>query len=190
MSKRVLVLHGGIGDGAWTMDDLRKLRRPIDQDFMNDEKRKDHDLIVQVLWSDPTEGHDNANPGNAIQQIKRCFLHFVHVERNRFSRSNSFIICVGVHCNERGQGIAKFSNDITQSFCQRNDFTHIIRAHQYVANGYKIVHGGRVLTVFSARNYFDRVQNDSAIILISEDEEGNLRIKPKTLVRRLTEKPL
>ena len=81
-----------------------------------------------------------------------------------------------------------FSNDITQSFCHLNNLTHIIRAHQYVAKGYKILHGGRVLTVFSARNYFDRVQNDSAIILISEDEERNVRLKPKTLMRRLSER--
>jgi hypothetical protein len=82
-----------------------------------------------------------------------------------------------------------FSNDITQSFCQLNNLSHIIRGHQYVVKGYKILHGGRVLTVFSARNYFDRVQNDSAIILISEDEEGNVRLKPKTLMRRLLERP-
>ena len=81
-----------------------------------------------------------------------------------------------------------FSNDITQSFCRRNNLSHILRGHQYVAKGYKILHGGRVVTVFSARNYFDRVQNDSAIILISEDEEGNVRLKPKTLLRRLTER--
>ena len=63
VAQRVLVLHGGIGDGAWTLEDLDQLQRPIGHDFMNGTESKVHDLLIQVLWSDPSEGHDDANPG-------------------------------------------------------------------------------------------------------------------------------
>lgn len=70
VAKRVLVLHGGIGDGSWTLADLDKLQRPIGHDFMNGKESKAHDLLIQVLWSDPTEGHDNANPGTQAWTFK------------------------------------------------------------------------------------------------------------------------
>jgi hypothetical protein len=63
VAKRVLVLHGGIGDGAWTLADLSQLKRPIGHDFMNGNESRHHELFLQVLWSDPSEGHDDANPG-------------------------------------------------------------------------------------------------------------------------------
>ena len=41
----------------------------------------------------------------------------------------------------------------------------VVRSHQYVRHGYKVMHGGRLITLFSARNYFGRVENDGALLL-------------------------
>ena len=46
------------------------------------------------------------------------------------------------------------------------------------------MHGGRLLTVFSARNYVDKITNDGALVLLSEDEEGNLQCRAKCLEHR------
>ena len=69
VAKRVLVLHGGIGDGAWALEELDLLQRPIGHDFMNgtESGTRVHDLLIQVLWSDPSEGHDDENPGLDIR---------------------------------------------------------------------------------------------------------------------------
>lgn len=48
VSNRVLVLHGGIGNGQWTLDDLRRIRRPI-----GGEEIERHRFLYNILWSDP-----------------------------------------------------------------------------------------------------------------------------------------
>ena len=42
----VLVVHGGIGDGKWTLGDLSDIPYPV-------EEPRDHPLVWQLLWSDP-----------------------------------------------------------------------------------------------------------------------------------------
>ena len=57
-------------------------------------------------------------------------------------------------------------------------------SHQYVRQGYKVMHGGRLVTLFSARNYFTGdggVSNDSALLLLAADGNGHLRMYPKRL---------
>ena len=49
----------------------------------------------------------------------------------------------GVHDSGRGENIPEFGADVTAAF-----------SHQYVRQGYKVMHGGRLITLFSARNYF------------------------------------
>ncbi len=87
----------------------------------------------------------------------------------------------GVHGNPRGVGIHRFSPNITEAFCQRNNIQLIIRSHQFVPHGYKIMHSGRLITVFSARNYFEREENDGALILLSRDDRGNLQVRAKKI---------
>jgi hypothetical protein len=47
------------------------------------------------------------------------------------------------------------------------------------------MHGGRLLTLFSARDYLKAGSNDSALLLAAFDADGALRIRPKRLVRSL-----
>jgi len=49
---RILVLHGGIGDGKWTVNDLCRVRRPLSHD---DLQKPEHKWIWNILWSDPIE---------------------------------------------------------------------------------------------------------------------------------------
>ena len=51
-------------------------------------------------------------------------------------------------------------------------------------DGVKFMHGGRLATLFSARNYLDGVQNDSALLLIAADTQGCLRVRAKKLLQR------
>ena len=51
------------------------------------------------------------------------------------------------------------------------------RSHQFVDHGYKVMHHGHLLTVFSARNYFMKqsgLKNDSAILLVAEDVRSSV----------------
>ena len=44
----VAVMHGGVGDGSWALDDLRDVKRPLQED-------DDSEIAQQALWSDPSD---------------------------------------------------------------------------------------------------------------------------------------
>jgi hypothetical protein len=65
----------------------------------------------------------------------------------------------------------------------------VIRSHQVVPEGAKFMHGGHLVTVFSARNYVDpHRHNDSALLLLAYDEQGHLLVRTKRLAHRIEEK--
>jgi len=141
---RVLVLHGGLGDGSWGLHDLEQVQRPL--------KELSQSFLLDVVWSDPSD--------------------------------SDHIMYKGVHENpERGDDkVHLFGPDITEQFCQREGINVIVRSHQYVPQGYKVMHGGHMITLFSARNYVGQDENDGALLLLAPDRNGHLRIHPKTLL--------
>lgn len=65
--------------------------------------------------------------------------------------------------SKRGVGI-QFGPDVTESFTKLNNLDYIIRSHEVKSEGYEIGHGGKCITVFSAPNYVDTMQNKGAFI--------------------------
>lgn len=150
IADKILVVHGGIGAGNWTLEQLSKISKPITED---DVKNDTTHMLLNIVWSDPKDSDES--------------------------------MLRGVHSNDRGENIVKFGSDVTEAFCKNNNITHIIRGHQLVPEGYRIMHGGHLISLFSARNYCDHDLNDSAVVLIVKDQDGNIRIKPKALQQRL-----
>jgi len=52
----------------------------------------------------------------------------------------------------RGPGAYLFGETITTSFLKKNKLSAIVRGHEYVPEGYKLNHGGRVVTVFTTKS--------------------------------------
>jgi diadenosine tetraphosphatase ApaH/serine/threonine PP2A family protein phosphatase len=52
VAHRILVVHGGIGDGNWRLHDLLNVRRPITDEVLADPANR---WIYNILWSDPIE---------------------------------------------------------------------------------------------------------------------------------------
>merc|ERR1712107_74833 len=104
------------------------------------------------------------------------------------------IMWKGVHKNEvRGAEIKLWGPDVTREFCHREHVNLIIRSHQYVKEGYKVMHSGHLITLFSASNYLygddqDEPTNDAAILLLAEDVNRHLRVHPKRLPGQPLEK--
>ena len=51
--------------------------------------------------------------------------------------------------NKRGEGVFYFGRKVTEEFLARTGFRGVIRAHE-TADGFKVDHNGRVITVFSS----------------------------------------
>jgi hypothetical protein len=94
----------------------------------------------------------------------------------------------GVHANEARGGsrsvIKRFDRNITAGFCARENIQLVVRSHQFVPEGYRIMHSGHLVTVFSARNYHDSETNSGALLLVAYDHENNLRVRPKVFKQR------
>lgn len=48
IDERILCVHGGLGDGQWSLEDLRTVQRPLGHEAL----AKNH-MVYNVLWSDP-----------------------------------------------------------------------------------------------------------------------------------------
>jgi len=80
---------------------------------------------------------------------------------------------LGMARSERNAGVL-FGPDVTQRFLSRTGLDCVIRAHQVCADGYRVQHHGRVLTVFSAPNYCGRCDNLAAVVKF--DDSYRMRI--------------
>merc|ERR1712107_613976 len=91
--------------------------------------------------------------------------------------------CAGVHDSPRDDHkslISMFGPDVTEAFCLRNNLDVVVRSHatMYDGCGYEVMHSGRCVTVFSARDY-EGCQNDGSILNIVTSPLGKLVITPQ-----------
>jgi len=118
----VLVLHGGIGDGDWGLEQLaHEVPRPLKT------LRGAPLFVAQALWSDPSDSDAEMAKG-------------VHHNSARDPHLNDPAV------------MKRFGPDVTEAFCEREGLQLIVRSHQFVADGVKFMHRGLLVTVFSARN--------------------------------------
>lgn len=165
IEQKVLVLHGGLGPGDWSLEDLLQVERPLVSKELHYTLEG---VVYNILWSDP----------------------LMHRPENRRDPLKSF----GVHDSPRDkhwQVMKNFGRDVTQRFCKTQGLELIIRSHQFTntCKGYELMHDGYLLRVFSARNYMGTVPNDGGMLLIGygEDSRGvvSLVVRPRS-VERLT----
>jgi len=60
---------------------------------------------------------------------------------------------LGFQPSMRGPGIMVFGKDVFEDFAKKNDIDLLIRAHEVFYEGYRYFFGGKLLSIFSARNY-------------------------------------
>eukprot|EP00928_Gymnodinium_smaydae_P034894 TRINITY_DN2463_c0_g2_i2.p1 TRINITY_DN2463_c0_g2~~TRINITY_DN2463_c0_g2_i2.p1 ORF type:complete len:976 (-),score=219.00 TRINITY_DN2463_c0_g2_i2:4-2931(-) len=159
VESKVLIVHGGIGDGKWRLDHLRNsVKRPLQSHNIA------KDPIVQnLLWSDPVpedrDGEESDGPNATF----------------------------GVHESHRGHAAIKsFGADVTRRFCEINRLEMIVRSHQCTKHGYgyTLMHQGRLMRVFSARHYDNTQGNAASMLLLGYKRPRPKADEPRTLVIR------
>ncbi|CAK9031197.1 unnamed protein product [Durusdinium trenchii] len=146
---KILTLHGGIGNGKWTINELAAVKRPLKSEDFQTEK---HRWLYNILWSDPIP--DDEGPEGSG-----------HV--------------FGVHSSPRTASAVQFGWNITKTFCALNGFDLLVRSHQcqHQGSGCEVMHDQMLMRVFSARDYEDH-QNDAAILSISRgSKRGQLVVR-------------
>ena len=137
---RILCLHGGIGSKLNKISDLEKLQRPIQ--VIHEVQNLDHQLVIDVLWSDPTDTDEDMGIQNDVA---------------RDPNNTGFIV--------------KYGPDRIENFLTNNDLTMIIRGHECVMDGIERFARGQLITVFSATDYCGKHKNAGAALFIQKDYE-------------------
>lgn len=154
---RVLVLHGGLGDGKWTLEDLGRVQRPLHSNALTTALGG---VVYNLLWSDPLQA-DQHRP------------------------AQSFGVQLSGRSKRGGSVMKNFGRDVTEEFCAREKLALVIRSHQFrsAGEGYELMHDGWLLRVFSARNYLGKHSNAAGIIHIGDADSGpsRLLVKPQVV---------
>ncbi|KAF0696477.1 Aste57867_12772 [Aphanomyces stellatus] len=76
--------------------------------------------------------------------------------------------------SERGAG-TEFGTEVTNNFCAVNRVALVIRSHECVPEGYDVLHGGRLITLFSASRYCGTQMNKGAFLTLGSDLQPEIQ---------------
>lgn len=151
---RILVVHGGVGDGKWNVNDLLSIKRPLTSDDIHMEG---HNHIFNILWSDPIEDDDARETDTfGVHDSPRDTkaARFGWNVTKTFCALNGLRLVIRSHqCKKQGMG-------------------------------YDVMHDNMLVRVFSARDYEHHANDSAILSIKSvEDgsERGRLCIRPQVL---------
>jgi len=153
---KILVVHGGIGDGKWTLQDLRKVRRPLKH---ADLQMDSNQWLWNLLWSDPIEDDENASNSR---------LFGIHSSpRGKLAVKFGWNVTQGF-CARNGVDLVIRSHQAKKA-----------------GLGFDVMHNESLIRVFSARDY-EGHDNDCAVLSVTDADEGGestgvLNVRPQVL---------
>ncbi|XP_032239117.2 uncharacterized protein LOC116618970 [Nematostella vectensis] len=146
---KVFCVHGGIPMPSHGSG----LLKAIDEvPVLLDEPEKQNELAWELMWGDPLRGQDTT------PELEK-----------EMSEHDGF-----VHNKRRGTAHV-FSAHALDAFLERNDLSHVIRAHEVQQAGFQVQQNGRLLTVFSSSGYCGGA-NEAACILADRSRLRTIRL--------------
>ncbi|NXW91530.1 PPE1 phosphatase, partial [Alopecoenas beccarii] len=141
IDSKVLILHGGISDTT-DLDFLNALERS---------KVRDH-VHVRIIFP------------HLLPAVTRvCSLQILDILWSDPRSQN------GCTPNKARGGGCYFGPDVTAELFRRYNLKLLIRSHEFKPEGYEISHNGKVITIFSASNYYEEGSNRGAYIKLNPE---------------------
>ncbi|XP_014815691.1 PREDICTED: serine/threonine-protein phosphatase with EF-hands 1 [Calidris pugnax] len=181
IDSKVLILHGGISDST-DLDFLNKLERNKLKSLMRPPKSL-RDRQDQAKERIPTTSKHIAN-----QNVAGKTQHITSSGSTEPSGSNlppeptpkewKQILDIlwsdprsqnGCTPNKCRGGGCYFGPDVTAKLFKKYNLKMLIRSHEFKPEGYEISHGGKVITIFSASNYYEEGSNRGAYIKLNPE---------------------
>uniref|UniRef100_A0A8C5IXT1 Serine/threonine-protein phosphatase with EF-hands 1 n=1 Tax=Junco hyemalis TaxID=40217 RepID=A0A8C5IXT1_JUNHY len=161
IDSKVLILHGGISDTT-DLDFLNALERNKVRDHIHVRVIFQHvaGKIQHISASGFTEpSGSNLPPDPALKEWKQILDILWSDPRSQNG-------CTPNKC--RGGG-CYFGPDVTAKLFERYNLKMLIRSHEFKPEGYEISHDGKVITIFSASNYYEEGSNRGAYIKLNPE---------------------
>ncbi|KAM9264733.1 serine/threonine-protein phosphatase with EF-hands 1 [Cariama cristata] len=183
IDSKVLILHGGISDTT-DLDFLNALERNKLKSLMRPPKtvRDRQDQVKErIPATRPHKCTANQNVAGKTQHISSsgstepsgsnfppdpALKEWKQILDILWSDPRSQNGCTPNKC--RGGG-CYFGPDVTAKLFERYNLKMLIRSHEFKPEGYEISHDGKVITIFSASNYYEEGSNRGAYIKLNPE---------------------
>ncbi|XP_039913110.1 serine/threonine-protein phosphatase with EF-hands 1 [Hirundo rustica] len=183
IDSKVLILHGGISDTT-DLDFLNALERNKLKSLMRPPKsardRQDQPK-KRIPTTKPSKHTANQHVAGKTQRISSsgftepsgsnlppdpALKEWKQILDILWSDPRSQNGCTPNKC--RGGG-CYFGPDVTAKLFERYNLKMLIRSHEFKPEGYEISHDGKVITIFSASNYYEEGSNRGAYIKLNPE---------------------
>lgn len=71
-----------------------------------------------------------------------------------------------------------------QNFCANNNISYVLRGHECVMDGYQLMFGGKLITVFSSSNYCGTTGNKAAVLFVDKTDMKPIALDPLGYIKR------
>ncbi|KAM6416874.1 serine/threonine-protein phosphatase with EF-hands 1 [Pluvialis apricaria] len=183
IDSKVLILHGGISDTT-DLDFLNGLERNKLKSLMRPPKSvrdRQNQVKETIPTTRPNKHIANRNAAGKTQQISSlgstepsgsnlppdpALKEWKQILDILWSDPRSQNGCTPNKC--RGGG-CYFGPDVTAKLFEKYNLKMLIRSHEFKPEGYEISHDGKVITIFSASNYYEEGSNRGAYIKLNPE---------------------
>ncbi|XP_027288376.1 serine/threonine-protein phosphatase with EF-hands 1 [Cricetulus griseus] len=165
IDNEILVIHGGISEST-DLNTLHKIQRNKMRSVLMPPMSINQEHSIDLRKN--KIGPSTAMPGKAESEK----LPSEQLTKHEWEQIIDLLWSdprgrKGCYPNTSRGGGCYFGPDVTSRILSKNQLKMLIRSHECKPDGYEICHDGKVITVFSASNYYEEGSNRGAYIRLS-----------------------
>ena len=166
LNKNIFCVHGGISRHLKSIDELKRIRRPI---------KVSGTMLNDLLWSDPVDFIPETNTmkkpsKDGIRQViigGRVFKMMGEMNEEK-EKERQRQIDAGYDFNFQRSCGCIFNKFALETFLKKFGFQCIIRGHEFTPDGILFGFDHQIITVFSSSNYQGGLQNVGKILYVTK----------------------